>query len=636
MTLASHDVRGVGGREVQYGRHKSQGCVPYVDGCWWRSLGTEDQSVKLVSIDVRNYRSLFFDYDAQRGFSLELGDGMNAIAGPNNSGKSNLFRALALALDPDFSFDRARDMPAPWHYAKPSVTLTFQIPLRGAPGPERTLLKYLEECERKTHPKGRATYAAEGIVKLKVTIEGAENSSGSRRQVFVAKGAGNRSLQDDDPLFLKAIAQFHKCFHFVLIPSGQSLEGLMEGKFRDILRNVLREDLKAAYDAAEVSRTKYEADLQKGLLKPLTTRIHDELRELFPEIAEVTLRPDVRDLDETLTRMRVEVCDVARTDLSEKGTGVRGGFIVAMLRHFADVGKRSLLFAIEEPESFLHPSAQEMLREDLEALAIRPDVSLLVTTHSPYIPSRQPEAKVFAIEKDSEGRTVLLAEARGDEPQASVLGGLFRDRLVVELLDRANQLPVDTRIVVVVEGWTDRRYAEIALQRAGRLDLLDGLAFVEAGFGQTSQGAGGASLAVMQALVTRAMTAIPVVALFDNDAEGASAEHTLREIGNKTKDWKVDQTLFNYRGSFNGSNKSFPYEAEDLWPGRLLKEFVATDEEGRLGGKVKRPNPEGGWQFNLTAQAKGAFVEHLDAKASAADCEMWVQLYERMRSAAGL
>jgi putative ATP-dependent endonuclease of OLD family len=56
--------------------------------------------MKLERIEIKNYRSLFHDYDARSSFTLDLGDGVNAIAGPNNVGKSNVFRALALALDP--------------------------------------------------------------------------------------------------------------------------------------------------------------------------------------------------------------------------------------------------------------------------------------------------------------------------------------------------------------------------------------------------------------------------------------------------------------------------------------------------------------------------------------------------------
>src|SRR5262245_47434424 len=114
---------------------------------------------------------------------MELADGVNVIAGPNNTGKSNIFRALALALDPDVTFDRATDMPAPWSWSKPSVTLTFQIPLRGAAQREKTLLRHLEDYEKKAHPTGRRTFASQGIVKLRVTIEGGADTAGTRRLV---------------------------------------------------------------------------------------------------------------------------------------------------------------------------------------------------------------------------------------------------------------------------------------------------------------------------------------------------------------------------------------------------------------------------------------------------------------------
>ena len=590
--------------------------------------------MKLSNIEIRNYRSIFCE-TGEPSLNLELGDGVNAIAGPNNTGKSNIFRALALALDPDFHFDRPLDVPAQAANAKPTVTLTFHVPSRGAAPREKTLLRYLQEYERRVKPMAARTYAEDGCVKLRVTIEGSEDDrSGSRRQVFVAKGAGARSLPDDDPLVMKTVAQFHKCFHFVLIRSGESLETLLEGKFRDILQNVLREDLRKAHDAAERSRERYVNELQSGLLKPLTERIKDEVADLFPEIGSVRLAPDVRPLEETLTRMSVEISDVAATDLADKGTGVRGGLLIAMLRHFADVGKRSMLFAVEEPESFLHPAAQEQLREDLEALAQRPDVSVLLTTHSPYIVSREDEARVFAIDKDRRGRTQLVARSRGSEPHAQVLGGLFRDRLVVEVLDRSHRVPHDAKLIVVVEGATDAEYARIALKAAGRDELLDGLEFLQAGMGVAGNHAGGASLVVMQALVMRAISNVPVVALLDNDEDGRRAEDTLRQIGTKTKDWNSGRSLFSYRDVFNGGNQHFAYEAEDLWADRLFTRFVKGKEDERLHGKTRRPKPEGGWHFDLVPAAKGAFVGFLETEARPADSKRWVQLYERIRAAA--
>lgn len=592
--------------------------------------------MKLEEVSIKGYRSIFGGGDAYwEPLVLRLGEGMNAIVGPNNAGKSNILRAIALALDPEASYDRSRDMVAGWTQSKPTVTLTFRIPKQGATSSERTLLRYVGEYEKMVNPNLTRTWASQGIVKLRVTIEGADDSAGTRREAFVVSGVGARSLPYDDPLAVKAVKKFHQCFHFVMISSGQSLESLMEGRFRDSLRAVLKEDLTAQYDAAVASRHKYLEDLQGGLLEPMRARIHSEVTELFPEVNDVALIPNVAELDDTLGGMRVKVADRAHTDLAEKGTGVRGGLIIAMLRHFAEVGKRSMLFAVEEPESFLHPAAQEALRDDLVALANRPDVSLLVTTHSPYIPSRLPEAKVFGISKGPRGNTKLDSEAAGSSPQAGVLGGLFREQLVADWLDKLAHIDAEAGAFIIVEGSTDEDFAKLALERAGRPDLLDGLCFVQAGLGQISPTAGGASLAVMQALVMRSMTDRPVVVLLDADGEGVGARDMLKKIGGKTGEWKVGKSLFSYGQLFKDAQ--FPYEAEDLWPDHLYESFLSTrDENTYLKGKVKRPNPEGGWHFDLDAKVKGELIPHLDAEATADDCSQWVALFELIRKGCGL
>ena len=89
--------------------------------------------MKLSRVEVKNYRSLIHDYNSDKSFQMAVSDGVNSITGPNNAGKSNILRAIALALDPEFEFDRRLDMPAVWDaWSKPIVTLTFQIPLTGA------------------------------------------------------------------------------------------------------------------------------------------------------------------------------------------------------------------------------------------------------------------------------------------------------------------------------------------------------------------------------------------------------------------------------------------------------------------------------------------------------------------------
>jgi len=306
---------------------------------------------------------------------------------------------------------------------------------------------------------------------------------------------------------------------------------------------------------------------------------------------------------------------------------------VAMLRHLADEGRRSMIFAVEEPEAFLHPAAQECMRDDLEAIALKPNVSLLVSTHSPFVVSRQPSSRVFSLAKEANGRTVLQASANGDEPHAPALGGLFRGRLVMDVLDRAQRIPAGARAILVVEGYTDRRYIEAAARALHDEAFLSEVAIVEAGHG-LAPGTGGASLAVMQALVARATSDLPVIALFDNDQDGTDAFNQLAKIASKNKEWTKGKTLVQYSHVIpNGASVQFPWEAEDLWPNGLLEGFIAEHgEAATLSEKCERPKPLPGWHYGLKQPAKAMFCGYVDEHASAADCALWAPLIAAVRS----
>lgn len=580
--------------------------------------------MKLSRVEIKNYRSLFHDYVTQKSFKMDVSDGVNAITGPNNAGKSNILRALALALDPDFEFDRQLDMPAVWDaWSKPVVTLTFQIPLKGAPSREKTLLRRLQKYEEEVNP-GKQTYASTGEVRLRVTIEQGDDSRGLRRRTFVARGAGAKQLGYEDETTLSALEQFDKCLQFVMIRSGESLDSLLQGRFREVLETVLRDELRAEFEAAEASRIEYVEALQDGVLSSLRERIADELVDLFPEVSDVELEPNVRSLEDTLTSMSVQVADVAVTDLADKGTGVRGGLIVAMLQHLATSSRRSILFAVEEPESFLHPAAQEALRDDLESLADRQDVSVVITTHSPYVVSREPDAQVIAIRKDDDGRTVVYDQKRGDESMQSALGGLFRNSLFAGFLDHASRAEPDERGILVVEGETDASWLCHAAELSGRPELIDGL---------TIRPAGGALAAVVQALLLQATSEHPVAVLFDNDDDGKNCLQMMKGFNEKTKVWGDGKRVFSYRMVLNPGDHTFGYEAEDLWPERLHTSFLkGVDEDECLAEKTKRPNPLGGFHYGYTKQAKGPFALHVLEQAKADDCARWIELLEKVRT----
>lgn len=271
--------------------------------------------------------------------------------------------------------------------------------------------------------------------------------------------------------------------------------------------------------------------------------------------------PSVSSIEETLSNVTIHLTDAVETSLGAKGTGVRGGVMVAMLRYLADYGKRSMVFAVEEPEAFLHPGAQEELRDDLEGLAERPDVTLMVTTHSPFVVSRQAKSKLVSLAKDAQGRTRIVGQARGPETHFSLLGGLFRDAALPDILSRSAALPTGTRAVLLVEGTTDEEFLRLAAERAKRPELLAGLHIIPAG---------GVDRLVVEAALTKAQTPLPVLALFDNDDVGRAGRDNLK----KRFHFHGTKEVMTYGEVLTGNVDGV--EAEDVFPVRSSRPSWTT------------------------------------------------------------
>jgi len=232
---------------------------------------------------------------------------------------------------------------------------------------------------------------------------------------------------------------------------------------------------------AEAARADYLAALQAELLEPLRSRVLERVAGMFPEITVANLVPDVPTVAETLPSVDVQLGDLVTTELKDKGTGVRGAVLVSMLQYLAEQSRRSLVLAVEEPEAFLHPAGQEAIKGHLEDLAMRADVSLLVTTHSPYVISRSAEALLTELQKSPDGATSKAASAPGNESHADLLGSLYRDAGLARILERSLEIPAGAKVVVVTEGYTDGLFLRQCCEAAGREDLLDGLHVIAAG-----------------------------------------------------------------------------------------------------------------------------------------------------------
>ena len=575
--------------------------------------------MRIIRTEVRNYRSIFEQSSTSPGLRLDIADGLNVIVGRNNCGKSNLFRSLAAALDPNYEFDPSSDTPGPKAHRYPSIQIWFE--LDPSEDEERQLLDLAREYEELA-TETASTRADKNQIVLRVTYAPSDDGPATKRERIVfLDGSDTPQATGLTERLSEIVEQLHGLVRFVMVSSGESIASVLEGNFREILHTVVQEHMDDEFDRAEEHRQEYIKGLQTELLGPLRTTVEGLVRRVFPEIKEIYLTPTVSDIETTLSKVQIGLEDAVTTPLAQKGTGVRGGVLVAMLQYLAANASKCVVFAIEEPEAFLHPSAQEDLREGLENLAASPDVNVLVTTHSPFVISRRDDAISVLLEKDHEGRTSVAAKSKGDDQRVAVISGILAEQSLEEVVAAAQAVPADKSGVLLVEGFGDKHYLELAGAKLGRPDAISDLHIVPSN---------GCSRMANLAVLMRAATELPIAILLDNDEPGRAAASRIAGL----QDHQTKSPLFSkkdiisYRAVFKDAN--FAWEAEDLFDPVLIEEFVDSNG-GRdaIDGSKKRP--DGGFHFDLGEDYKIKLSSYLEQHAAAEHCEKWGELIDTIR-----
>ena len=568
--------------------------------------------MKLTQISVRNFRSYAVGQGGEAA-TLEVGDGLNLLIGPNNCGKSNLLHAIALALEDagGAQFNPDADRPQQMLWAYPTITLTFRCDPKASV--EGTLLRYTDEYERSAG--AATTYASRNDVVFRVVYR-----TSRREEGFAVAGHPNK--KGDSDKLKRALGQFKKCIRFIYVRSGDSLSNFLSGAFRELLHTVLSEHLTKEVQAAGDKRTAYVDDLAKELLEPLAKHALGHLRDLLKEVQGVRITPYVPDLAESLSKADILITDSAETTVLNKGTGVRGALLVALLGYLAKNTRRSLVLAVEEPESFLHPAAQRELRTDLLQLATRPDVTLLVTTHSPFLIDRSASTRVTAFSKNKDGITSIGVSTSGAATTAAAVSSLFDEMITPTVLEAVQPLQAGSKVVLYLEGYTDALYLTAAVKACGREDLLAGLDI---------RHDEGAFKAAIQALLLRQIAgpALPIGVLLDWDTQGKEARKLLTE----KYGWQK-QTAMTFRDWRTAEPTETPVEAEDMFEGTLLPGFLA--EAGDIALAEKVGFKDGTFHFGLTQAGKTSFVPYVQREVKAVHSGRWIRLLEDIRKRLGL
>lgn len=563
--------------------------------------------MRLRRIRIKNFRSIYTDDN--KGYEdliMHLSPDGNYIVGPNNVGKSNILRAIRLALRPESApeYNPELDQPKQMRWARPTITLDFKMERQRSR--YKTLLKYVDEYERSIVGEEAETFAENKTVRFYVKY----SKKGGREERFQAKGEG--AIKGDEDLLERALNQFHETIRLVDIESGEDLDSLLQRGFNELFAQVLSERFRGEITEAEQLREEYIEFLSNDVLGEVDEYITEEMGDRLSGINNVEFTPNVESVDKSLADLSIEMSDSVDTPLSSKGTGVRSALIQMIMTFIADASRRAIIFAVEEPEAFLHPEKHEELGQNLESFTTQSDISLLVTTHSPFILTNNTNASVFTVSKTGDGRTQIKTEQVRQLAINNSKKLLTGADEIPDAGDIVDSVRDDASAILVVEGWTDKSFLETAAELSDLDSPLRNLHIIDSE---------GANEAMKDAVVLKSVFGDEksIFVLLDDDDHGRSAKSTLTDkLG-----FQGTEEVLTYREW--QPRKGTDVEAEDLFSTDLIEKFIEEYGDSAIKGWKKRSGDENRKHIDINTSAKRDFAHWVGKNANKEDCTRWIK-----------
>jgi len=177
-----------------------------------------------------------------------------------------------------------------------------------------------------------------------------------------------------------------------------------------------------------LNRSDDGADERPEQLVNLEGTLRNELASWNVTVDIEVLPPSLEKIFELGTNLHID--DGVRTLAGQKGHGLQRAVIFALIRAWADAlrtpveetesgtvpraSSESLVFAMEEPELFLHPHAQRRLAQSIAEIANTPEHQVLVCTHSSHFVDLDKYKNIAIVSRDTPDSGTQLRQCMDD------------------------------------------------------------------------------------------------------------------------------------------------------------------------------------------------------------------------------
>lgn len=213
-------------------------------------------------------------------------------------------------------------------------------------------------------------------------------------------------------------------------------------------------------------------------VKALEESLSKGLASITPQNSQVRLVPHrpMTTVNDIFLKGSVRINDGVELDFTQHGLGLQRSFVVSLLNTWCEViaqnSEHDYLFAIEEPEIYLHPHATRVLLNELENIARNNQV--LFTTHSSEFVNRVPLSQVFVVRRQTKDSLTPSIIQQPDLAHISKEELVKAQRYLRE--DRSDML--FAKAVLLVEGQAEF-FAMPMFARTLEMDLdLNGVSIV--------------------------------------------------------------------------------------------------------------------------------------------------------------
>jgi hypothetical protein len=314
---------------------------------------------------------------------LTFNSGVNYFVGNNNCGKTTIFRAI--------EFLKSAKTKDRWiTKGKEDEDVSVEITLEG-----ENLADFLEQDDLKKFQP----YLINGsklIIRKSSELSSWKDGRGKDKEISIknvsAFNPETRIFENPFGVGDTVSALFDSQFVWSDINSDEYNNFGKTTTIVSKLINNITENFRKSGKWLDFEKAHKETFGDEGLvsvLNGLQSRIEEVMKNQYGE-TKVNFSFGIPTIDNFFKTGQILLEDNGiQTDISEKGTGMQRALALTLIQVYSQIGDDSreitkpILFFIDEPETFLHPSAQDKLLQSLNQLSNNHQI--FITTHSPYL-----------------------------------------------------------------------------------------------------------------------------------------------------------------------------------------------------------------------------------------------------------